>query len=92
MSRVLTEVFTEAVGEELMVFQQDDGSIELVRLRPRGRRVASLTIDPRELMELVYALETSARILQLDAEGVPAGDRTRWPSNVPVLPGEESKC
>ena len=92
MSRVLTEVFGCVPGEELVIVQRSDGSIELVRLRPRGRRVASLTLDPAEIGELTLALETVAQILRLDARGVPAADRTRWPANVPVLPREESKC
>lgn len=90
MSRVLTEVFTDAVGDELVIVQRSDGTIEIVRMRPRGRRCASLALDPAEIEELEIALVTARQILQLDAQGVPVGDRSRWPANVP-LPGEK-KC
>ena len=67
MSRVLCEVFGWVAGEELTILWRPDGKVEIVRLRPRGRRVASLTVDPIELEELAYALETAVQILRSHA-------------------------
>ena len=79
MARILATVAGCIPGEELVIEQRCDRTIEFIRLRPRGGRVAALTLDPDEVEELILALETVKAELDADRRGAANGVRSEGP-------------